>query len=78
MDETLYSRYEDQKSLFQFPEIGSKWASRDKRDNGLIVTVIGIAPPYIQIKRFNKVLVRADRWHKAYRPALTMDEGGRA
>lgn len=49
------------------PEIGSKWVSRDPRDKGLIVTVTGVSGRYIQIKRFNKSLIRRDRFHKAYR-----------
>jgi hypothetical protein len=56
------------------PEIGSKWVSRDPRDKDLVVTVLAVATGYIQIKRFNKTLVRTDRFHKAYRPAMSLDD----
>lgn len=51
------------------PEIGSKWVSRDPRDEGLVVTVLAVSDRFIQIQRFNKTMVRTDRFRKAYRPA---------
>jgi hypothetical protein len=62
--------------LFPLPELGSKWVSKDPRDHGVIATVIAVSDRFIQIKRFNKTMVRTDRFHKAYRPALSMDDGG--
>lgn len=56
------------------PEIGSKWVSLDPRDEGLVVTVLAVSDRFIQIQRFRKTLVRTDRFAKAYRPAMSMED----
>jgi len=45
---------------------GQVWRSRDKRDDGLNVTVISVEPDRIQIQRFKKVWVRRDRFVSSY------------
>lgn len=64
----------ERESRFPLPDIGSKWVSRDPRDEELVVTVLAVSDSFIQIKRFNKTLVRTDRFHKAYRPAMTLED----
>ena len=48
------------------PQVGEKWRSRDKRDDGLLVTVLGVTDTHVHIKRFNKTRVRRDRFMKEY------------
>ena len=47
-------------------EVGQVWRSRDKRDGGLRVTVIGVSETHIRIQRYVKTRVRRDRFKHDY------------
>lgn len=61
------SRFESRRRV-PFP--GDTWRSRDKRDEGLTVTVLAVDDPhsggFVYIKRFRKSRVRYARWHSEY------------
>lgn len=50
------------------PLPGSRWRSRDPRDNGLVVTVLRLESSRVQIQRFRKSWVRRDRFQREYEP----------
>ena len=48
---------------------GQRWRSLDKRDNGLLVTVLSTSGPggFVTIQRFRKSKVRYERFQREYR-----------
>jgi hypothetical protein len=55
--------------MSELPRVGDVWRSRDKRDEGLEVTVLEVLyprPGYVRIQRYNKTLVRLSRFHRDY------------
>ncbi len=62
--------------MSEYPEAGSEWRSRDPRDDGLVVTVLGSTRGYVRIHRFRKTLVKLSRWYRAYEPAQPSAEDG--
>jgi hypothetical protein len=49
-------------------EIGQVWRSRDKRDEGLTVTVIGFTQDHVHIMRLRRSKVAKRNWHSQYEP----------
>ena len=56
------------------PKPGERWRSRDKRDDGLIVTVLDVANGYVRIQRFRKTTISLARFRRDYIGPL--EEGG--
>jgi hypothetical protein len=50
------------------PEIGSRWISRDPRDDGLVVTVLAVANGFVRIQRYRKTNVSLRRFRRDYEP----------
>ena len=48
------------------PKPGERYRSRDPRDEGLTVRVLGVENGRVRIERFNKTSVRLDRFHRDY------------
>lgn len=55
---------------------GDTWRSRDKRDNGVCVTVVAYSGPggYVTIKRFNQTRVRVERFTRRYEPVEELNK----
>lgn len=51
-----------------YPKVGDVWRSRDKRDHGLTVVVLGVIEPAgtVIIQRFRVSRVRIRRWLRDY------------